>query len=283
MWNLLKTTALLGAMTGLMLVLGAVTGGGLSGDWIGAVAGMFLMLIVATVMNFGTFFIADTLVIKSTGAVPVPAGELQWLHEDLAEVSKKAGIPTPRLYMTSNPSPNAFATGRSPKKGVVAVTGGLLRVLGRREIKGVVAHEVGHIKNRDTLVSAIAATLAGVITFMAFAVRFASGRRMNPLVGIAIMICAPMAAVVLRMMISRTREYGADRRAAQLTGDPEGLALALEGLRRGIQQTPMQGDAARNVHHFANGFTGGIARLMSTHPPAEKRVAALRKMAAKQG
>ena len=120
MWNLLKTTALLGAMTGLMLIIGAVTGGALSGDWIGAVAGTFLMLIVAAVVNFSTFFIADTVVIKSTGAVPVPPGELQWLRDDLEEVSQKAGIPTPRLYMTPHQmSPNAFATGRSPKKGVV--------------------------------------------------------------------------------------------------------------------------------------------------------------------
>lgn len=280
MWNFLKTTALLGAMTGLMLVMGAAVGGGATGDWIGAVLGMLVMLMIATVLNFGTWFFADTIVIKSTGAVPVPEGELSWLHEDLAEIAERARIPKPRLYLLPHQrSPNAFATGRSPRKGVVAVTAGLLQVLGRREVKGVLAHEIGHIKNRDTLVSAIAATLAGVVTFLAFGARYTIGRRgLNPIVGVLILISAPIAAVVIRMMISRTREYGADKRAAELTGDPEGLARALEGLAGGVQRVPMQGDAARNVHCIVNGFTGGLSRLMSTHPPVDKRVAALRRM-----
>lgn len=281
MVNFLKTTFLLSAMSAILILMGAAIGGGTSQSWVGAVAGMALMLVVATVMNFGTWFFADTIVIKSTGAVPVPENELTWLHEDLAEISKKAGIPKPRLYIVPHEqSPNAFATGRSPSKGVVAVTGGLLRTLGRREVKGVLAHEIGHIKNRDTLVSAIAATLASVITFAAYSVHYMSGRRgINPIVAILIAISAPFAALLLRMMISRTREYGADKRAAELTGDPEGLALALEGLRGGVQRAPMHRDGARNVHHIVNGFTGGLSKLFSTHPPIEKRVAALRSMA----
>ena len=176
-------------------------------------------------------------------------------------------------------SPNAFATGRSPSKGVVAVTQGLLNMLDRRQIKGVLAHEVGHIKHRDTLVSAIAASMATVITFLAHMARFASGRKMNPIVALLLMITAPLAAMVLRMMISRTREYGADRRAAELTGDPEGLAQALEVLSGGVARHPMPaGSAASNVHHIVNGFTGGLSSLMSTHPPTEKRIAALRQM-----
>ena len=283
MWNFLKTTALLGAMSGLMLLIGLIAGGALTGgDWRGAVAGMFVMLIVSTILNFGTWFFADTIVIKSTRAQPVPPGQLDWLRADLAEVSAKAGIPTPRLYIVPHEaSPNAFATGRSPKKGVVAVTRGLIEMLDRRMVKGVLAHEVGHIKNRDTLVSAIAATLAGVITFLAYGLSMASRSRssgINPLVAIAILITAPLAAIVLRMMISRTREYGADKRAAQLTGDPEGLALALEQLRRGVPARPMHNEAARNVHHFVNGFSGTLSSLMSTHPPIDKRIAALRAM-----
>jgi len=284
MWNFLKTTALLGAMSGLMLTLGLVAGAAATGDWRGGVAGMFVMLIVATIMNFGTWFFADTIVIKSTRAQLVPPGQLDWLRADLAEVSKKAGIPTPRLYfLPHEASPNAFATGRSPKKGVVAVTRGLLENLDRRMVKGVLAHEVGHIKNRDTLVSAIAATFASVITFVAYGLSIASRGRnsgINPLVAIAVMITAPFAALILRMMISRTREYGADKRAAELTGDPEGLAMALESLRRGVPRHPMHNEGARNVHHFVNGFAGGLSNLMSTHPPIEKRVAALRAMAA---
>lgn len=278
MWNFMKTTALLGAMSALMVLVGGIAGGGLTrGDWRGAVAGMVVMLVVATVMNFGTWFFADTLVIKSTHAIPVPDDKIPWLHEDLAEVAKNAGIPTPRLYLVpTEHSPNAFATGRSPKKGIVAVTAGLLETMDRRQIKGVIAHECGHIKNRDTLVSAIAATLAGVITFAAYGMRFAMGRNRNVLVDIAIAVVAPLAALVLRMMISRTREYGADRRAAQFTGDPEGLASALESLRGGVQRVPMTNDAARNVHHIVNGFSGGLGRLLSTHPPIDKRVAALR-------
>lgn len=278
MWNFVKTTALLGFMSSILVFIGAIVGVGATGDWTGVLGGTLTMLIVAAIMNFGTWFIADTLVIKSTGAQPVPPGQLQWLHDDLAEVAAKAGIPTPRLYMVNNPSPNAFATGRSPKKGIVAVHSGLLNVLGRREVKGVLAHEVGHIKNRDTLVSAIAATLASAITFIAFNLRYMSRGRVNPIVSVLILLTAPVAALLIRMMISRTREYGADRRAAELTGDPEGLALALEGLRRGVQRTPDQNLAAQNVHHIMNGFAGGLGAWLSTHPPAEKRIQALRSM-----
>ncbi len=278
MWNWMKTFGLLGAMTALMVFLGMVSGAGATGDWRGAMAGMVIMLIIATGVNFGTWFIADTLVIKSTGAKPVPENQLTWLHEDLAEVAKKAGIPKPRLFLVHNPSPNAFATGRSPKKGIVGVHTGLLDLMGRREIKGVLAHEVGHIASRDTLTGAIAATLAGVITFLAYSARYGFGRQRNLIVEMMILVAAPMAAMVLRMMISRTREFAADRRAARLTGDPEGLAMALEALQRGVSRAPMTNDAARNVHHIVNGFGGGLGKLMSTHPPIDQRVAALRAM-----
>ena len=280
MCNFLKTTLLMGALTGLLMLVGAAVGAGVYG-WIGAVLGTLAMGFTAFVMNAGTWFFSDTVVLKTTGAVPASDTELGWLHDDLEELASKAGMPKPRLYLVPHEmSPNAFATGRSPRKGVVAVTAGLLRTLDRREVRAVLAHEVGHIRNRDTLISVIAATLAGVITMVAYTAQFASRtRRGNPIVMVLIALLAPLAAVVIRMMISRTREYGADRRAAQLTGDPEGLALALEGLSRGASRAPMQRNSARNVHHIINGFTGGLSRLMSTHPPIDKRVARLRRMA----
>ncbi len=271
MLNTLKTTALLAFLSSILVAIGYGFGG---------TSGMALMLGVSFVINFGTWFFADTIVIKTTGAIPVDRGQLGWLHDEVEDLAKRANMPTPRLYIVPHEqSPNAFATGRSPSKGVVAVTAGLLQTLSRREVRGVLAHELGHIKNRDTLVSAIAATMAGVISFAARMAMFSGSRRSrNPLLGIVIMIAAPLAAVVLRMMISRTREYGADRRAAQITGDPEGLAMALEGLSRGTTRHPMQNHVAQNVHFIVNGFAGRLGRLMSTHPPTEKQVAKLRAM-----
>ncbi|MEM7245321.1 MAG: M48 family metalloprotease, partial [Acidobacteriota bacterium] len=236
--------------------------------------------------NFGSWFFSDTIVLKSAGVVPVPEGQLDWLREDLVELSARANMPVPQLYLQPHEaSPNAFATGRSPAKGVVAVTAGLLNTLDRREVRGVLAHELGHIKNRDTLVSAVAATIAGAITFLASFARFGAfgrGRQggSNPLVLLIMSMLAPLAAMVIRMAISRTREYGADRRAAELTGDPEGLALALEGLSRGVTRRPMERQQAQSVHFIVHGFTGGLSKLMSTHPPIPERARRLREMAA---
>lgn len=269
--NALKTTLLLGLLTGFMIAIGGIAGGR---------GGMLLMLIVSAAMNVGTWFFADTMVIRSTGAKEVPlGGQLDWLHQDLAELAENAGIPKPRLYHTADPSPNAFATGRSPSKGVVAVTQGLLNTLDRREIRGVLAHEIGHIANRDTLISAVAATLSGVITWLAYSMMYSRGENRNPLLGLAAMLLAPFAATVLRMAISRTREYSADRYAAEISGDPEGLAMALDGLRRGVQRRPMTNQSAMNVHMVVNGFAGSMGEWMSTHPPLEERIARLRTMA----
>ncbi len=274
MWNWMKTTALLGAMTVMLVTMGGLVGG----RW-----GALMMLFFSGAMNFFTWFLSDTIVLKTSGAVPVPAGELQWLEEDVAELAKAAKMPKPRVFIVPHQqSPNAFATGRSPSKGVVAVTAGLLENLDRREIRGVLAHELGHIRNRDTLVGAIAATFAGAITFAARMGMYSSGRRSNPLLSLALMIVAPMIALGLRMMVSRTREYAADRRAALITGDPEGLALALEGLSGGVRQQPMSG-GNDTVHYIVNGFSGSISKLFSTHPPIEERARRLRALAAQQG
>lgn len=268
--NTVKTTLLLSLLAGFLIALGGVVGGR---------EGMLVMLLVSAVINFGTWFFADSIVIRSTGAVPIPEDELPWLHEDLQAISRAAGIPTPALYWTPDPSPNAFATGRSPSRGVVAVTDGLLEHLDRREIRGVLAHEVGHIQNRDTLVSAIAATIAGVVSWLAWMVLYQRDQDVHPVVKIGVWLLAPMAAMFVRMAISRTREYGADVRAAQLTGDPEGLALALERLASGVQHVPMEAGHGENVHMIVNGFAGGLGQMMSTHPPIEERVRRLRAMA----
>lgn len=267
--NTLKTTLLLGLLAGFLVALGGVVGGR---------EGMAAMLVVSLIINLGTWFFADTLVIRTTGAVPVPRQDLPWLHDDLEAIARAAGIPTPRLYWTPDPSPNAFATGRSPSKGVVAVTAGLLETLDRREIRGVLAHEVGHITNRDTLISAVAASIAGVVTWLSYMVLYQRDQDVNPLVRIAVMLLAPLAAGFLRMAISRTREYAADERAARLTGDPHGLADALEGLGRGVRRVPMH-EGAENVHMIVNGFSGTLGSMMSTHPPLEERIRRLRAMA----
>ncbi len=266
--NYVKTAMLLGLMSAFLIAIGGAIGGR---------GGMTMMLVMAGVMNFGAWFFADRMVIASTGAKPVPRDQLPWLHEDLEAIARAAGIPTPKLYWVPDPSPNAFATGRSPSRGVVAVTQGLLDQLDRREIRGVVAHEIGHIQNRDTLISAVAGTLAGAISYMAHMVMWTRDRDTPVWVSLLIMLLAPVAAGILQMSISRTREYAADRRAAQLTGDPEGLARALERLAYGVKRVPMQ-TPAEHVHMIVNGFSGGMASWFSTHPPIEERIRRLREM-----
>ena len=292
--NTLKTLFLLATLTSMLVLMGALVGerigyampGHMMGmRMVGASIGMGGMFLVAMIVNFGTWFFAHKIVIMSTGARPLRDNELVWLHQATEELAEAAHMPKPKLYiMDHEMSPNAFATGRSPRKGVVAVTAGLIRVLDQRQVRGVIAHELGHIKNRDTLVSAMASTLAGVITILAVSARWSShrGRQRGNWMLFIVALLAPAAAVLVRMAISRTREYMADRRAAQLTGDPEGLALALERLGGGVQRQPMQTEGARNVHFFANGFGGGFGRWFSTHPPIERRVQALRAYARRQ-
>lgn len=270
--NFLKTTALLTGLTLLFVFLGAQLGG---------TQGMVGMFVVAAVMNLGTWFFSDQIVLRTSGAQPIDDPRLRWIEEDVAEIAQKAGIPKPAVYWVPHErSPNAFATGRSPSKGVVAVTAGLLERLDRRQIRGVLAHEIGHIAHRDTLTSAIAATLAGAIAMLGRMAFWFGGSRDDrgggALFGLVAMIVAPLAAMVLRSMISKTREYAADERAAALTGDPEGLAQALEGLAYGGQRTPMH-TGSEATHYIVQRFGGSaIQSLFSTHPPIEERVKRLR-------
>lgn len=274
--NTLKSVLLLGLLTGLLLAAGAAVAGQ---------RGMLTMLVVSMALNLGAWWFSDSMVLASTGARPLPEQGFEWLHDDVADIAQRAGIPKPRLFvMDRETSPNAFATGRNPERGVVAVTAGLLTQLDRRQIRGVLAHELGHIKNRDTLISSIAATLAGALTYLSYLFMFGGSRRdTNPLVALLIMIAAPFAALLIRMAISRTREFAADRRAAELTGDPDGLADALLQLSRGVERSPMHDPRAQAVHFIVNGFAGGLAGLFSTHPPIEERVARLRVLSASGG
>ena len=272
MGNGLRTALLLAGLTGLLMMVGGLMAGR---------GGMMVMLVISAVINFGTWFFADSIVLRTTGAVPAPRGELGWLHDMVQELSARAGIPTPALYVIPRErSPNAFATGRSPERGVVAVTAGLLQSMPPREIRGVLAHEIGHIANRDTLVSAIAATLGGVVSMLAYSASWGSvgRRRDNGIVVLLVALLAPLAATVLRLAVSRSREYGADAYAARISGDPDGLADALARLGGLVEHQPMQNEAARSVHFFVHGFGGGLGGLFSTHPPIADRVQRLREL-----
>ncbi len=270
--NTLKTTLLLGLMTGLVMAVGGALGGQ---------NGIMIAFAFAAMMNLGTWFFADRIVLATSGAKPIDDPSLRWVEQDVEDLARRAGIPKPRVFwVPTEMSPNAFATGRSPSKGVVAVTAGLVRTLDRRQVRGVLAHEIGHIAHRDTLVSAVAATMAGAISMLARSFMWFGGSRDregggNPILGLVMMIVAPLMAAMIHMAVSRTREYMADRYAADLTGDPEGLASALEALAYGTARIPMH-TGSEATHYIVPGLPGGLARLFSTHPPMEERIRRLR-------
>jgi heat shock protein HtpX len=281
--NYLKTGLLLAAMTGLF---GAV------GFLIGGESGMLIALAVAAVMNFFAYWNSDKMVLSMYGAREVDARTAPEFYGMIAELARNAGLPMPRVYVIDNDQPNAFATGRNPQNAAVAATTGLLHSLSREEIAGVMAHELAHIKNRDTLIMTITATLAGAIGMLAnFAMFFGmsshSDNRNNPLgiVGsLAVMILAPIAAMLVQMAISRSREYAADREGAAIAGDPTWLASALQRISRSAERIPNE-QAESNpatAHMFiVNPLHGrGMDNLFSTHPSTENRVAALMQLAA---
>ena len=273
-----KTVLLLGSLTGLLLLIGGLAGGRI---------GMTLALGVAAVMNLGAWWFSDRMVIAMAGAREVRAGELPALERMVDELAREAGMPAPRLYVTDDPSPNAFATGRGPSRSAVGVTRGLLALLPEREIRGVLAHEIAHIRHRDVLISSVAATVAGAVMFLASMARFAmifggSGDddEGGGILGLLFMaILAPIAAMLIQMAVSRSREFAADARGAALCRDPGSLADALEHLNRGISLRPSGNSRAATVHHIMHPFkAGGVTRLFSTHPPTEERVRRLRNM-----
>lgn len=278
--NWLKTGVLLAAMTALILAIGYAIGGS---------HGLQIALIFALISNFGAFWFSDKLALAVYRAQPIPRERMPWLYEMVERLTHRAGIPMPRLYIIPNHTPNAFATGRSPSKAAVAVTSGILQVLDRRELEGVIAHELAHVRNRDTLISTIAATIAGAISglahMMQWAMIFGGGRSRDDegaggLIGaLALIILAPIAATILQLAVSRSREYGADATGAQICGDPHALADALAKLERGVQAFPDDAHPASASLFIVNPLSGrSVTRLFSTHPPTEERIRRLRAM-----
>ncbi len=279
--NVFKTTMMLTAMT-LILVYGGMALGGQSG--------MILAFFLALVMNFVSYYWSDKIVLRMYGATEISEADSPALHQTVRQITQAAGIPMPKIYMIPSEQPNAFATGRNPEHAAVAVTQGIMRMLDREELAGVLAHEIAHVKNRDILIGTIAATIAGAIGMLAhmaqWAMIFGGGRSddreggSHPIVMILMMILAPIAAMLVQMAISRTREYGADATGAALVRNPEALARALEKIHRGTQTIPMESAEPATAHMFIMSplTGGGVLSLFSTHPPMEKRVAALRSM-----
>ena len=275
MWNNLKTTILLAGLTGLLLAIGQV--------WAGQ-RGLMFALVLAAVMNLGSYFFSDKLAIAMSGAKPVAREQAPRLYQIVERLAAKANIPVPKIYFIPTDSPNAFATGRNPKHASVAVTRGILEVCDDEEIEGVLAHELGHVKNRDILISAVVATLAGAITMIGRMVFYAEmfglgGGRSNDRRGgvfsaLAMMIVAPLGAVLIQLAISRSREYQADATGAEITGNPQGLARALDKIDKWAKRIPLQASPSMAHMFIIQPLTRGelFSSLFSTHPPIRKRV-----------
>jgi heat shock protein HtpX len=282
--NFMRTAMLLAALTAVFMGVGYLVGGA---------GGMFIALIVAAGMNLFAYWNADRMVLRMNGAREVDARTAPEFHGLIRELAAKAGLPMPRVYVIDSPQPNAFATGRNPENAAVAATTGLLRSLSREEIAAVMAHELGHVKNRDTLTMTITATIAGAVSMLAnFALFFGGGSRdnNNPLGFVGVLVAAlvaPIAAMLVQMAVSRTREYSADRAAADITGRPSALASALAKIHNAARQIPNPA-AERNpamAHLFIiNPLSGArMDNLFSTHPSTENRIAALEAMAGEYG
>jgi heat shock protein HtpX len=275
--NSMKTVLLLGLLSGLLLV---------GGQAIGGQGGLVMGLGIAVVMNFASYFFSDKIALSMYSAQPVSPTENTQVWRRIGPMTQnlcsRMGLPMPKLWVIPEHSPNAFATGRNPKHASVAVTVGLLELMEEEELEGVIAHELGHVLNRDILVSSIAATIGAAITMLARMAFFFGGRRddeegSNPIAAIAMMIMAPFAAMLIQMAISRTREYGADAAAARYTGTPDGLVSALQKLEGYSKRIPMDASPATAHMFIIKPFSGQMMmRLFSTHPATEQRIARLR-------
>jgi heat shock protein HtpX len=277
---------LMGGLTLLLMIVGNAVGGA---------QGMALAFVFAFVINFGSYWFSDRIALMANRARPLPREEAPWLYEMVERLAARAGIPPPPLYVIPTETPNAFATGRNPQHAAVAVTQGIMRLMDRRELEGVLAHELSHVVNRDTLTMTIVATLAGAITAIGNVARWGAifggygggrddERRGGGLEILFLAIVAPLAALLIQLAISRRREYAADESGAKLTGDPNGLADALEDLERGNRALPFDNSPTTAPLYIVNHLSGGgFTGLFSTHPPIEKRVARLREMTAGEG
>jgi heat shock protein HtpX len=275
--NQLKTIILLTALAVLFVIIGGAIGGK---------NGAKIALGIAVLMNLGSYWFSDKIVLSMYGAQEISEQDDPKLYHLVQQLTVKAGLPMPRLYIIPDESPNAFATGRNPQHAAVAVTHGILRLLSYEELAGVISHELGHVKNRDILIQSIAATVGAAITYIAqfgflFGGRSDDEEGGGSIVGTILMvILAPIAAMIIQMAISRSREYIADETGAKLCDHPLWLAGALDKLRRGVETVPMQADQATAHMFIVQPFMGGgLANLFSTHPPIEERIARLEHMA----
>lgn len=278
LWNNVKTAALLGSLFGLVLLIGAQFGQ----------QGLIIAFVAGGLMNVVAFFFSDKIALAAMQAREVDEKSAPDLVEMVRRLSQNAGLPMPRVYICPHDAPNAFATGRSPSKAAVAVTHGALKLLSYDELEGVMAHELAHVKNRDTLISCVAATIAGAISYLGYMAMFFGGGNnregSNPLVGFLLLILAPIAAAIVQMAISRSREYVADADGARIAGTPHGLIGALQKLETYGKRIPMEGEMATQNHMFivqplSPGVGHGLMGLFSTHPSTAKRVAKLRELA----
>jgi len=279
MGNTVKTALLLGALTGLLMLIGGLIGGR---------GGVYIAFIFALILNFGSYWFSDKIVLKMYKAQEVSENSAPDLYSIVRNLALKAALPMPRVYIIPEETANAFATGRNAEHAVVAVTKGIMRILNKEELEGVIAHELSHIKNGDMLIASIAATIAGAIGMLAtmaqWAAIFGGGRSDDDdhggIIGlIAMAIFAPLAAAVIQMAISRSREYMADAGSANITKNPYGLAAALEKLTKASQIIPMNANPSTAHLFIVNPLTGkSLMNLFSTHPPLEERIARLRSM-----
>jgi len=278
MFNLLKTAVLMAAITALFMAIGAMIGGR---------AGMMIALVVAVGMNFFSYWFSDKMVLRMYNAQEVDESSSPQFYRMVRDLAQRAQLPMPRVYLINEDAPNAFATGRNPEHAAVAATTGILRVLSERELRGVMAHELAHVRHRDILISTISATMAGAISMLAnfamfFGGRDSEGRPHNPIVGLLVMLLAPLAASLIQMAISRAREFEADRGGAEISGDPQALASALQKIHRYAQGMPLEAaerhpeTAQMMIMNPLSG--GGLRGLFSTHPSTEERVARLMAM-----
>ena len=275
----LKTTFLMALLAGLLVAAGSLIGGQ---------SGATIALMFALVMNLGAYWFSDKIVLAMYHAKQVTEAEAPELHSMVRTLATKAQIPMPKVYIIDTPTPNAFATGRNPQHAAVAVTTGILKILNREELTGVMAHELSHVLHRDILISTVAATFGGAISYLAhmaqWAMIFGGGNRddregTNPIGTLLVIIVAPIAAMLIQLAISRSREYSADEGGAGLVGNPLVLASALRKIHQGVQQIPMEANPATAHMFIMSPLTGGgITKLFSTHPPVEERIARLEAM-----
>jgi heat shock protein HtpX len=280
MFNLMKTAILMAAITALFMAIGSLIGGQ---------TGMMVALVVALGMNFFSYWFSDKLVLKMYNAQQVDESSAPQFYRMVAELAQRAQLPMPKVYLINEDAPNAFATGRNPENAAVAATTGILRVLSERELRGVMAHELAHVRHRDILISTVSATMAGAISMLAnfamfFGGRDSEGRSHNPVVGLLVMFLAPIAASLIQMAISRAREFEADRGGAEISGDPRSLASALQKIHQyangGIPMQAAERHPETAQMMIMNPLSaGGLRGLFSTHPSTEERVQRLMAMA----